>query len=140
MSVYLDPSVLICLIVPDVGTPASRSLVETCGQPIVASDFAVLEVASALGRKVRMNEISAAAARTGLADFRIWLLRNAEEATLRSEDLVYSEAALARFDLTLKAPDALHIAVACRLGATLATFDARKAESAISLGVSATRL
>jgi predicted nucleic acid-binding protein len=67
-------------------------------------------------------------------------LRYADETVLRSEDVACSESALARFDLTLRAADALHIAAACRLGAMLVTFDRRQAASATSLGVSVARL
>ncbi len=121
MSVYLDASVLVGLIDPDSNSTAAELFVETCGQVIVVSDFAVLEVASALGLKVRTN-------------------RYADETVLRSEDVACSESALARFDLTLRAADALHIAAACRLGAMLVTFDRRQAASATSLGVSVARL
>ena len=140
MSAYLDPSVLVSLIVPDINTAAARLFLEISGQPVVVSDFGVLEVASALGIKVRTNKITAVAAREGFADLRVWLLRHAYEAEVRSEDVVYSEIALARFDLNLRAPDALHIAVASRLGAALATFDGRQAASATILGLAVNRL
>jgi predicted nucleic acid-binding protein len=44
---------------------------------------------------------------------------------------------LRRLDLNLRTPDAIHIAIAQRLGAELATFDVRMAESAEALGVTA---
>jgi uncharacterized protein len=40
-----------------------------------------------------------------------------------------------RFDLRLRAPDALHVAVARRLDAVLVTLDRRMATAAIDLGV-----
>jgi hypothetical protein len=43
-------------------------------------------------------------------------------------------AALRRLDLTLRTPDALNIAIAQRVGATLATFDAKMADAARALG------
>ena len=55
-------------------------------------------------------------------------------------DITASDARLAyiyarRFDLRLRAPDALHLAIACRLDATLVTLDRRLAEAARELGV-----
>jgi uncharacterized protein len=41
---------------------------------------------------------------------------------------------LRRLDLPLKTPDAIHIAIAQRLGATLVTFDRQMAASARALG------
>ena len=48
-----------------------------------------------------------------------------------------AETALPRLDLTLRAPDALHIAIAHHIGATLMTFDDRIAACAGALGVPA---
>jgi predicted nucleic acid-binding protein len=41
----------------------------------------------------------------------------------------------ARLDLTLRTPDAIHIAIARRLDATLVTFDQRMATNARALGM-----
>jgi predicted nucleic acid-binding protein len=41
------------------------------------------------------------------------------------------------YELGLRAGDALHVAVAAELGATLRTLDKRLAEAAVALGVSA---
>jgi uncharacterized protein len=45
-----------------------------------------------------------------------------------------------RFDLGLRAPDAVHIAIARRLDATLVTLDRRLAAAARELGVAAEEL
>lgn len=42
-----------------------------------------------------------------------------------------------QFGLGLRAGDALHVAVAAELGATICTLDKRLAETAVALGVSA---
>jgi uncharacterized protein len=47
---------------------------------------------------------------------------------------------LRRLDLNLRAPDALNIAVAQRLGIAIATFDQRMAVAARRLGVPTARL
>jgi predicted nucleic acid-binding protein len=45
---------------------------------------------------------------------------------------------LRRLDLTLLTPDALHIAIAARIDATLVTFDRAMATSARALGMAVT--
>lgn len=49
---------------------------------------------------------------------------------IESIDIVAATAFVARFDLKLRLPDAIHIAVAQRIGATLVTSDLRQAEAA----------
>ena len=49
-------------------------------------------------------------------------------------DIASAEAYLRRLDLNLRTPDALNIAIAQRVGATLVTFDLRMAEAARTLG------
>ncbi|MGD9616467.1 MAG: PIN domain-containing protein [Alphaproteobacteria bacterium] len=50
-------------------------------------------------------------------------------------DVAAATIFLRRLDLTLRTPDAFHLAIAQRLGATLVTFDRRMAGSAGTLGV-----
>jgi predicted nucleic acid-binding protein len=50
-------------------------------------------------------------------------------------DLAQATAWIRRLDLTLRAPDAIHIAAAQRLDASLATFDAGMAGAARRLGL-----
>ncbi len=59
----------------------------------------------------------------------------AQNVALALGDVLAAEGFLRRLDLTLLAPDALHIAMCQRIGATLATFDEKMAASARMLGV-----
>jgi predicted nucleic acid-binding protein len=53
-------------------------------------------------------------------------------------DVAAAQAYLRRLDLTLLTPDAIHIAIAGRISATLVTFDRAMAASARVLGVAVT--
>jgi hypothetical protein len=82
-----------------------------------------------------MALLSEADASARLADFDAW-----RAAMSLPVDITASDARLAyiyarRFDLRLRAPDALHLAIA-RPDATLVTLDRRLAEAARELGVS----
>ena len=64
-----------------------------------------------------------------------WLEITAERVECDAADLRQAERFLRGLDLPLRAPDAIHIAIAQRLDIELATFDQRMAESASRLGV-----
>ncbi len=67
--------------------------------------------------------------------FDTWCRANAERADVISADFRSAAAAIRSLELPLKAPDAVHIMIALRLGATLATFDVTMAREADRLGV-----
>jgi predicted nucleic acid-binding protein len=74
-------------------------------------------------------------ARETLSQFDIWRLSGTRSVLLAADDVRLAETFIRRLDLTLLAPDALHIAMAKREGAALATFDAKMAASAQNLGL-----
>jgi hypothetical protein len=102
--------------------------------PIV-SDFASVEFASAVARRVRMKDLTAAEARKAFQNFDDWKTGPVNAVQISSTDLTAAETSLRRLDLALRAADAIHIAIAGRLGAELATFDDKMAGSARALGV-----
>jgi predicted nucleic acid-binding protein len=55
---------------------------------------------------------------------------------MTSADITAAAAFLRRLDLTLRTQDALHLAIAQRVGAELLTFDRRTASAARALGTS----
>ncbi len=54
---------------------------------------------------------------------------------MTNADVKRADAVMRRLDLTLRTPDALHIAIAERIGATMATFDDKMAAAARILGL-----
>jgi hypothetical protein len=134
MSVYVDASVLVSLFIEDGLTQKARNLVAGSGRLLIISDFMRAELASVVARYVRTGAVSPGEATALFADFDAWSSAF-ETAETTSSDVRLSEAWLRRLNLNLRAPDAVHIAIAARLGASLATFDVRMAEAAQSLGV-----
>jgi hypothetical protein len=61
-------------------------------------------------------------------------MRSAQRTELAPIDIAAATTYLRRLDLPLRTPDAIHIAIALRIGATLVTFDRQMAVSARSLG------
>ena len=87
----------------------------SCARPndLIVSDFAAAEVASALSRLVRMDRLTTTEAAERLADFDDWRAGATELADMDAHDCRLANTYVRRFDLKLRAPDALHAAI-CR--------------------------
>ncbi|MBV9750091.1 MAG: type II toxin-antitoxin system VapC family toxin [Acetobacteraceae bacterium] len=136
MTLYLDASLLVALLTNDALTARADALLRSRTPTLVVSDFAAAEFASALARRVRTREITADEARLAFANFDTWAARATRRVETAAADVKAAEAFLRRLDLTLRTPDALNIAIAQRVGATLGTFDEKMAGSARALGAS----
>ena len=136
MSVYVDASFLVALFVNQRPLSARAStFLEDALPELVVSDFAAAEFASAIARLVRMRSLTTRQAAGMFADFDAWTSRVAARAETTPADISAAAANLRRMTLNLRTPDAINIAIAQRVQATLATFDISMAKSAASLGL-----
>ncbi len=119
----------------DPSTGRAETFMKNGGPGLIVSDFAGAEFASVVARMVRTKELKNTEARALFSKFDDWKLTSAKQMYLEPTDIAAAEAFLRRLDLTLRAPDALHIAMAKRAGASLATFDTKMAASAQNLGL-----
>ena len=104
---------------------------------LTISDWVITEFASALSVKVRMGRLSVAN-RAKAASLFTRLQGDSIAVMPITRDHFLAAARFAnQSGLGLRAGDALHVAVAAELGATLCTMDKRVAEAAVVLGVSA---
>ena len=106
--------------------------------PLIVSDFAAAEFASAIARRVRIRESSRRDAIQDLSDFDLWAARSTTQVETVAGDITQAARFLRRLDLPLRTPDAIHIAIAERVDATLVTFDLAMAASARTLGSAVT--
>lgn len=138
MILYLDANVLVGIFLPDALAcridAALRSVAGLPAESVRLSDFGEAEFIAVVGRRHRARDLTGPAAREAVADFDQWAAQSARVVPTLSSDLAAATAYLRRLDLNLRAPDAIHIAIAHRLGATLLTFDARMREAAAALG------
>lgn len=135
MNLYLDASVVVALVTRDAFTFRADSYLRAVAPVLIVSDLAATEFASVVARRVRMKEISPSIAQATFAALDSWLLRSTERAETTAADVAAAAQALRRLDLPLRTADALNIAIAQRIGATLMTFDEKMAASARALGV-----
>jgi predicted nucleic acid-binding protein len=82
-----------------------------------------------------MREFTIEQAETALAGFDAWLARAVNRVEIGTGDVSLATTYIRRLDFPLRTPDALHIAIARRLDATLVTFDRSMAAAARALGM-----
>src|SRR5690348_10087639 len=111
MSIYLDASFLFPTLVQEATSDAVKTYLLT-RQGLLISDFAAVEVASGLSRLVRMGLFVAAEATARLTDFAAWRAATSSPAEVHAADVRLAYAYVCRFDLMLRAPDAVHLAIA----------------------------
>ena len=140
MSVYLDASVIVPLFTTDLFVHRAKAVLASRSTEWLVSDFASAEFASVVGNKFRTNVLSMEEARAAFVHFDDWTRHYAVHTETSSADIRMTQTLLRRLDLTLRAPDAVNLATAMRLGAELATFDTKLAECAHSLGISVIRV
>jgi uncharacterized protein len=135
LSAYLDTSVLLPTLIAEPSTKAVYDYLGAVHQELLISDFAAAEVASALSRLIRMGLLTGVDASARLADFDAWRAAMSILVDIPAADARLAYIYVRRFELGLRAPDALHLAITRRLDATLVTLDGRLATAARELGV-----
>jgi predicted nucleic acid-binding protein len=139
VSFYLDASVLVALFTNDPLTARADAFLRANPSVLIISDFASAEFSSVIARHVRTKDISKSDARSVFANFDSWVGLATQRSNISAIDIIAAEALLRRLDLALRTPDALNIAIAQRVGATLVTFDKKMAASARSIGTAVAR-
>ncbi len=137
MSAYLDASTILPTLIEEAASAAVDRFIAETDEPLVISEFAAAEVASALSRLVRTGLLDRDDAAARLADFDAWRAASADDLDLQASDVRLANVFVRRFDLMLRAPDALHVAACRRADFLLVTLDQRLAAAAGELGVRA---
>jgi hypothetical protein len=132
---YLDASVMLPILIKEPASAIVDAFMSTVEQEPCVSDFAAAEVASAVSRLVRTGRLQATDGAASLSDFDVWRAAMTRAAEIHAVDVRLAGAYVRRFDLALRAPDALHLAIARRLDFALVTLDRRMAAAARELGV-----
>lgn len=130
MSAYLDASAFLPALVKE---PSSTAIEQYSGT-LVFSEFAAAEVASALSRLIRTGRMTTDEAEARLISFDDWRIAGTEAIDIQASDIRLANSYVRRFDLMLRAPDALHAAICRRLDLILVTLDFRLADAARALG------
>jgi predicted nucleic acid-binding protein len=136
---YLDPSALVKLYLPEAGSDELEA--EVLGRSdLIVSDLAVTEITSAIARRRREGMLAAGSCarllRQILADIeaRIYTKTDLMPDTHREAERLL----LAVDDIALRSADALHLAQVSLAGAAaIVTYDRKLREAALKIGLSA---
>ena len=130
MSVYLDASIPVSLFTIDTLTARADAVLRARPPLLMVSNLAAAEFASATTRKVRMQLITAQEAHAAFSTIDARIARTTTPLLIASAHSPLRAGFLRRLNLTLRTDDALHIAIAQRVGAELLTFDRPMANAA----------
>jgi predicted nucleic acid-binding protein len=133
---YLDTSLVVSLIAVEPSTSAAQQWLGEQGEDeLVISDWVVTEASSALSmiqRVTGLDEQARSRAERNLQALTAAVLGNVP---VTRQAFRTAATTAGRADLSLRAGDALHLAVAAEHGARVATRDARQAEAGNRLGL-----
>lgn len=135
MSLYLDASAIVPTLIEEGGTESVDRFLASATEPLVVSDLAATEVASALSRLVRTKLLHRDEANSLLDEFDAWRATATVEIDFQPSDFRLARLFVRNFDLALRAPDALHAAICRRADHQLVTLDGRLARAAEAFGV-----
>ncbi|AQR62387.1 hypothetical protein BZG35_12580 [Brevundimonas sp. LM2] len=132
---YLDASVIVSIILNERSSASVAATIDQSDADIIVSQFAIAETSSAVSRLFRMRERSRELTEGLLLDIDKWVEATADLSEAVNEDVLRATELVRNLDLKLRAPDALHLAVAERLEARLITLDINLHAAAIAVGV-----
>lgn len=137
MNLYLDTSILVAALTNEAATERLQEWLEAQDpESMHISHWVETEFSSALSMKVRINAMTPEMRAVAQSDF---LALRSHSLTMNAVKPVHFVAAAKLCDnvtLALRAPDALHLAVAMQIGARLCTLDIKLAEAAAIVGAS----
>lgn len=137
MSFYIDASAILAVIGNEAASSIVDGVVRRPGVKTRISDLTLAECSAALARNGRVRRWSEVQTEQFYRDLDEWALVFGEGAEIASSDIADAIAFVRLPGLALRAPDAIHIAAARRLGATLLTLDHGMAQAAAVLDVPA---
>lgn len=136
--IYLDTSVLYDFYVKGVRTKEVQRFVRERQHDLAISPWCEVEFCGALGRRVRDGRLPAALAERAAKRFEHHRSQGLyRRYGLEPHHLLLAAALTRRFNLGIKAPDALHLAVVQGEGCDLVTSDGGMAAAAGSLALTA---
>ena len=136
---YLDASAVVPLVVEEASSTAIARFTRARVAEFFLSNFASTEVVSALSRLRRKGDLDPLQVDLALDEFDQWRRSATTLVDVMTDDFTLADRYVRSFELKLRTPDAIHLAVAVRLGARLVTLDDRLAEAARSVGVAVER-
>lgn len=134
---YIDTCVLLAVLMPEAHSTTAVAFLEQASAPLAISSWSITEIHSALGLKARTKALSPSQAEAVLKGFERSLAPGLLELELEPQDFRNANACLRGWRSSLRAGDALHLAIASGRGATLCSLDVAFVAAAQQLGLEA---
>jgi predicted nucleic acid-binding protein len=135
LTLYADTSVLVSSISPDDHTSRARRWL--AGAPrLIVSGWAVAEFGAVVRRQARVGRLDRDGVATAETALQAIVDQPGAFRPVLAADVGEAGHLVRRYE-PLRAPDALHLAVALRLGFPIVTFDTGLAEAAEQAGIGA---
>ncbi len=137
MSFYLDASAILPTLLEEDASSAidASTFLAAWRQSSSGRLLPPAEVASALSRLIRIGDLTFEDASARLADFDAWRAAATSDIDVHASDVRLANVFVRRFELMLRAPNAVHTAICARSGDHLVTLDRRLAHAARELGL-----
>lgn len=134
MRLYSDASAFTAIILGDATASAIARCLDVADAERLYSDLGWGELIAAIGRRVRLGRLQAVPGNRALDRAR-HILQDWTDVQTQSADIVQASVWLSDFTVALKLPDAIHIAIAHRIGAKLVSTDRQQIAAARALGI-----
>ncbi len=135
MNVYLDTSVIVSMFTTDAHTSRATTFLARANDRLALSDWTATEFSSALALGTRVGRLTSLERGAAEAAFQSWQEREPFASALDPNDIRVARNLIKTTARPLRAGDALHIAIAQRLGCSLGTFDVGMRDAAVDLGL-----
>lgn len=133
--IYLHASAAVSQFIEDANTPAARQYFKRPGLVFIVSDLCTAEYIAAVSQHVRTRRYSPAVGKALIVAFDNWAAESAGRINLAAGDVAAATDMLRRFDVKLRTPDTLHLAICRRVGARLLSFDNDQVAAARAFGI-----
>ena len=135
MVVYPDTSAIIAYFQSEAHSPKAIAILEDRDTQLHLSDFAVTEASAVFAARARGRKAFTASFANQLRLLDMLAASLVVPLRTAPADVASATTFVRRLDLTLRVPDALHLAICTRVGAALLTVDAQQAAAATRLGI-----
>jgi predicted nucleic acid-binding protein len=133
---YLDASLVVSALTSEGASRQSQAwLGQQDPQGLLISEWTVTEVSSALGIKLRTGQLTLGERAGALALFQRMTALSFTVVSVGSPHFRMATGYMDRYELGLRASDALHLAIAADKSAQMCTLDHRMASAGPALGV-----
>lgn len=141
MRLYLDTSIFVPLLIAERKSEAVQAwFSERDPLEVVISDWVTVEFQSAISLKLRTGQIEATIRSGGERLFSRYVADHFATVEVPHADFMRASTLIGREALTLRAGDALHLAIVERLGLEICTLDRQLFAAASAIGVPALTL